>query len=107
MADGVEFKFDAGAALSGLDKLSGEMKTHLARSMAVAGGKIVRDEAKARAPVYVPGQGRNGKPQRINKKSAQTPGALRDSIYLAYREQQSEPPRLSWRPFGLSQAALA
>lgn len=52
-----------------LNGLSGEMKTRLARSMGVAGGEVLRNEARVRAPVK--------------------DGTLRASIYLAYRDQKS------------------
>jgi HK97 gp10 family phage protein len=50
---------------SALDQL-GSLRVSLARSMAVAGGTILRDEAKRNAPVDT--------------------GLLRDSIYLAYKD---------------------
>lgn len=52
-----------------LDGLQGSLREKLARSMAVAGGKLLRDEAKALAPVES--------------------GRLKSSIYLAYRERAS------------------
>lgn len=52
-----------------LEKLVGPARESLARSMAVAGGTVLRDEAKARAP----------------RKS----GKLASSIYLAYRDSES------------------
>lgn len=64
-----QLKFDTTDLERGLSTLSGELATKLARSMAVAGGEVIRDEAKARAPV----------------KS----GRLRSAIYLAYRDQRS------------------
>ena len=64
-------RFDMTADFSDVNKLldacsDPDMKVHLARSMAVAGGKIISKEAKIRAPVYVPGIGRNGNWQGIN-----------------------------------------
>lgn len=70
----IQAKMDTSAWTSVLDKLSGPLKVSLARSMAVAGGKVLRDEAKMRAPVGTPEGG------------SITPGLLRSSIYLAYRE---------------------
>lgn len=70
----IEGKVDMSDVMSGMDVLSMEIKTHLARSMAVAGGKVLRDEAKLRVAV----------------KS----GRLRDSIYLAYREKESVGPKV-------------
>ena len=74
MDDTFEFKSDVKSALSGLDRLAGDMATHLARSMCVAGGKVIRDEAKLLAPVGTEEGG------------SIHPGALRDSIYLAYKD---------------------
>lgn len=70
------------------------MRLHLARSMSVAGAKVIVDEAVKRAPVYKPGVGRNGKKQRINAVSAANAGALRDAIYQAYRDQLSSANRV-------------
>lgn len=69
MTDILQAKADVSGVLAGLDKLSGEMATHLARSMCVAGGKVLRDEAKLLAPVES--------------------GLLRSSIYLAYKDDKS------------------
>ncbi|MBN7138998.1 hypothetical protein A7A76_07805 [Lysobacter enzymogenes] len=67
---------DFSSAMAGLENLA-EAKVGLARSMAVAGGKVIRDEAKLRAPVgNVDG-------------SHNVPGALRAAIYLAHRDGQS------------------
>ena len=52
-----------------LVKLDGPLKEKLARSMAVAGGTLLRDEAKQNAPVDT--------------------GLLRDSIYLAFKDNLS------------------
>ena len=46
----VNASVDLSSVLAGLDRLSGVSES-LARSMAVAAGQAVRDEAKARAPV--------------------------------------------------------
>lgn len=71
MADGTKAKFDVSGWTAALDRLIGPARESLARSMAVAGGQVLRDEAKARAPV----------------KS----GALRDAIYLAFQDALSTP----------------
>jgi HK97 gp10 family phage protein len=60
---------DVSGWLAGLDKLGGPARVSLARSMAVAGGQVLRDEAKRQAPV--------------------DDGTLRDSIYLAYKDGKS------------------
>lgn len=91
MADGFDMTADFSDVNKLLDACSDpDMKVHLARSMAVAGGKIISKEAKIRAPVYVPGIGRNGNRQGINKKSAAKSGALRDAIYIAYKDEDSD-----------------
>ena len=69
----VQAKFDVSQVLSGLENLR-SVQNHLARSMCVAGGKVLRDEAKVRAPVDT--------------------GKLRDSIYLAYRDKESSETRV-------------
>lgn len=89
MADGASLTAFMDEAMKALDGLGGEVAQKLARSMAVAGGTVIRDEAKALAPVYTPGIGRNGKPQRINKKAAAKPGALAAAIYLAFADTRS------------------
>lgn len=65
--------FDFKEALAGVEKLDA-IKYPLARSMAVAGGSALRDEAKQRAPVGT---------------DSQNPGSLRDAIYLAFRDKAS------------------
>jgi HK97 gp10 family phage protein len=66
-------KVDVSEAVAGLDVVE-KIKHKLARSMAVAGGSEIRDEAKRRAPV---GQ------------DSKNPGELEEAIYLAYRDRQS------------------
>lgn len=63
--------FDVQSALKGIDSFAAQLKEHLPRSMAVAGGKVIRDEAKQRAP----------------KQS----GLLAKSIYVAYADKRSKP----------------
>lgn len=69
-------RVDLSSALSGLDSLA-DMTTSVARSMGVAAGQAVRDEAKARAPV--------------------DDGTLRDAIYLAYGDAESSAARVVYR----------
>lgn len=61
--------FDDSEWQAAFAKLDGPLKVSLARSMAVAGGKILRDEAKQQAPVQS--------------------GKLREAIYLAYKDNMS------------------
>jgi hypothetical protein len=70
--------FDTKQVQAGLERLTGELATSLARSMAVAGGQVLRDEAKARAPV---GTSEGG---------SITPGLLQSSIYLAYSDRSTD-----------------
>lgn len=75
---------DTSDVLAGLDRLAGPIAYSLARSMGVAGGKVIRDEAIARCPVGIDkwyGQ-------------SKTPGLLRSALYLAYRENASTPERV-------------
>lgn len=69
MADGIKANFDFSGWDHVLAQLGGSVRESLGRSMAVAGGQILRDEAKQRVPVK--------------------DGLLRDAIYLAFREAQS------------------
>lgn len=69
MTDGFTAKFDMSSLQAGLAKLAGPLRESLARSMAVAGGKVLRDEAKLLAPVES--------------------GKLRKAIYLAYKQDRS------------------
>lgn len=77
MAEGTTVKTDFSSALAGLDSLKGSLRTKLARSMAVAGGKVLRDGAIEEAPV---GTAEGG---------SITPGLLKSSIYLAYKQDRS------------------
>ena len=70
---------DLSDVLAGLDRLA-EAKESIARSMGVAMGQEVRDEAKIRAPVLEPGN--EGTDNQI-------PGVLRDAIYVAYDSRRS------------------
>lgn len=65
----VKSRLDLSGWDAALDKLAGEKRVSLARSMAVAGGEVLRDEAKRWAPV--------------------DDGILRDSIYLAFKDKRS------------------
>jgi HK97 gp10 family phage protein len=67
MASGMTF--DGAGWTAALAKLDGPFKEKLARSMAVEGGKILRDEAKHHCPV--------------------DSGLLQGSIYLAFKEDRS------------------
>ena len=78
MADTIQAKADVKSVLAGLSNLSGPLATHLARSMCVAGGKVLRDEAKLLAPVGTEEGG------------SIYPRALRDSIYLAFKDSGSD-----------------
>lgn len=80
-------KVDFSEVMSRLDGLAGVAKNHLPRSMAVATGKIFRDEAKARAPVFESTKMEAG----ANIEKPPKPGLLRDAIYLAYSQNRSAP----------------
>lgn len=69
-------------AFDGMD----DLKESLARRMGVTAGQVVRDDAKDRAPLgdpWVMGYGADW------KTGSDDPGALKESIYLAYNERQS------------------
>lgn len=84
MADPIRAKIDFSGWNRALDLLNGSLRVGLARSMAVAGGTVLRDEAKARAPVG----GDMSVKERLPGESA-TPGQLRSAIYLAYKAARS------------------
>ncbi|MFE0784064.1 MULTISPECIES: HK97 gp10 family phage protein [Pseudomonadota] len=69
MAKGLQATFDTSGWSAGLDRLLGPARVSLARSMAVAGGEVLRDEAK----------------MRVNSHN----GVLANAIYLAFREARS------------------
>jgi HK97 gp10 family phage protein len=66
---GIKAKIDTREWDAALAKLAGPLRVSLARSMAVAGGEVIRDEAKARVHSHN--------------------GVLQDAIYLAFRDQRS------------------
>jgi len=65
----VSAKLDVSGWTKALDNLAGEKRVSLARSMCVAGGEVLRDEAKLLAPFEN--------------------GVLKDAIYLAYKDDRS------------------
>lgn len=65
----VSGKVDDSEVQAALSQLTGELAESLVRSMAVAGGRVIRDEARVRAPVES--------------------GGLRDAIYVAYQDKRS------------------
>lgn len=69
MAKGLQATFDTSGWSAGLDRLLGPARVSLARSMAVAGGEVLRDEAKARVSTHN--------------------GVLGAAIYLAFRDRYS------------------
>lgn len=82
MAD-TALKVDFSEVFSRLDGLAGVAKEHLPRSMAVATGKVYRDEARARAP--------RGTDTPTFKKRVGPRLPLAETIYLAYSESRSLP----------------
>lgn len=83
-SDGFGADADVASALKGLDVLNGDLRVHLARSMAVAGGEVFRDEAKARAPV-----GGDLAVAAHQHGESNNPGTLKRAIYLAYKTELS------------------
>ncbi len=74
-------KFDFEESFKRLDGLAAAAKDHLPRSMAVAAGKVYRDEAKARAPRSDAGT--------VTEFGPRMP--LAAAIYLAYSDNRSIP----------------
>lgn len=95
MVDSVRFDLDISGLDSALQNLENNVAEHLARSGALAGARVIRDEVRARTPVYTPEPG-----ERINRQSLRKRGALQHSIYLAYAERKSSSRiktyRISW-----------
>jgi len=81
-------KVDFSEVTAGLDKLGAATKEHLPRSMAVAAGKVFRDEAKARAPVFDGSTALKGGSTVTNPRQ---PGQLQEAIYLAFSDNRSTP----------------
>lgn len=81
---------DISDLLKGLDGLVG-LKESLARRMGVSAGIVVRDEAKENAPIGDPFQMGYGADW---KTGSTEPGALKESIYLAYNEKQTTKDRV-------------
>ncbi|HET7592920.1 MAG TPA: HK97 gp10 family phage protein [Rhodanobacteraceae bacterium] len=79
--------FDDRAVQASLSKLGGQLSVSLARSMGVAGGKIMRDTAKALAPEY---DGSTGLAGGKNVDIPPVPGLLKSAIYLAFKERLSD-----------------
>ena len=67
--DSIKATVDTSEWAEALQALKGDFRTRLARSMAVAGGEVLRDEAKARVTEHT--------------------GRLKNAIYLAYRDAHS------------------
>lgn len=65
----IQAKVDLSDFNAGLAKLAGPLRVSLARSMAVAGGKVIRDEARVRAP--------------------KDDGTLSNAMYLAFKDARS------------------
>lgn len=77
-------KFNFSNAIAGLEKLKGPLKESLSRRMGVAGGRVIRDEAKLRAPIYTGTF--NTAP---SNRGASERGQLARSIYVAYNKRAS------------------
>lgn len=77
-----EVKFDDRAVQASLSKLGSALSESLARSMGVAGGQVMRDLAKSYAPMGEP-------PFNPSSRGAQSTGALKNSIYLAFKQNLS------------------
>lgn len=69
--------FDDSELQAALTRLSGEFAVSLASRMAVAGGRVLRDEAKLRVPSKFIGE------YNPTSRGSHAAGKLRDSIYVA------------------------
>ncbi|MDF4005318.1 HK97 gp10 family phage protein [Luteibacter sp. PPL552] len=69
MGEPIQAKVDLSSMKAGLAQLLGPARESIARTMAAAGGRVIRDEAKERVP-------------RVT-------GTLADAIYLAYKQDRS------------------
>ncbi len=76
------FKFDIEEVVANLNKLSGPLKESLARRSAVAGGEVLRDEAKRWVPKSVG-------PYNPKSRGSQDAETLRNAIYLAFDKKTS------------------
>ena len=78
MADGTKANVDLSSVMQGLDNLANpKMRESLARRMAVAGGRVFRDEAKRWAPV--------------------DSGRLQSAVYVAFRDRESQGGKAQYR----------
>lgn len=84
-----DLSIDLSNAMKSIDALADGLKEQVGRSMAVAGGKVVRDEAKQRAPVF---DGSTALKGGSTVTDPRTPGQLRDAIYLAFSDNRSDLP---------------
>lgn len=76
----VQSKFDMRGWIAGLDRLKGPFAESLARRIAVSGARVLRDEAKVRAPV-------SDGPYNPESRGSHAPGTLRDSLFVAKNEK--------------------
>jgi hypothetical protein len=92
-------KLDASGWIKGLDRLAGPLKESLARRMALAGGKVLQEEAKHNARIS---NARTDWVYNPDGKSASSDvaGNLADAIYLARDQKHSSENlftyRISW-----------
>lgn len=84
-----DLSIDLSDAMKSIDAFTEGLKEHVSRSMAVAGGKVVRDEAKQRAPVFDGSTALKGGSTVVDPRK---PGQLRDAIYLAFSDSRSDLP---------------
>lgn len=87
MTADIAAKFDDTAVQAALSRLAGPVANSLARSMGVAGGQVLRDEAKLLAPEF---DGSTALLGGANVERPPVPGSLRDAIYLAHSDTRSK-----------------
>lgn len=86
MADRISARMDFGDMNASLERLAGAGRVSLARRMGVAGGTILRDEAKVNA---LQSHARTSWTPNPNSRGSETPGTLADAIYLAFDKKGS------------------
>lgn len=88
MARSMSVKFDASAALEGLDAITAGAQDQV-RPAAQAGAQVLYDEVKVRVPV-------SKKTRKLKSGRTVAPGALRDSIYQVYSKDNSQAERATY-----------
>lgn len=92
MADSLKASFDLSGWDSLLDRLNGEARESIARQMGVAGGQVLRDEAKTRVP-----DDWASRPHNPKSRGSQQAGTLADAIYLSRDDKATTATAFSYK----------